>query len=343
MRIPRGRRPFPPDPGRSFPRARSRRVPFAVALVLAFLAVVPGRAVADDSAATRRRLNGVATRISRIQSALAVTRSRIDALNRSVARAETQLKAARRGLVALSQGLYMGTLGEATALMTASSLNDFGDRIAFVDHLQSVDRDVLQRVAVARRHAERQRKALSSVLARQKSLLRSFDREQAALARLFREQQARLAALERSRRNRARAARFDPPIGGRGPFRVCPVDRPRAYSNDFGAPRGDHRHQGNDILAPRGTPIRAPFDGRVKRSRSRPGGNQAYVYGASGYVFNAHLDSYSSASGYVSAGTIIGYVGNTGNARGGPYHDHFEWHPGNGRAVSPYRYLNLVC
>src|SRR5204863_9164886 len=48
------------------------------------------------------------------------------------------------------------------------------------------------------------------------------------------------------------------------PFSYCPVQGSHAYSDSFGAPRYAgvyHPHAGNDIFAPRGTPIVAPFDG----------------------------------------------------------------------------------
>jgi murein DD-endopeptidase MepM/ murein hydrolase activator NlpD len=112
-------------------------------------------------------------------------------------------------------------------------------------------------------------------------------------------------------------------------FQVCPVDRPRSYIDSFGFPRAGHRHQGNDIMAPRGTPIRAPFDGTAKRSDSGPGGLGVYVYGRRGFVFNAHLSR-------------LGKMG-SGNASGGSSHDHFEWHPHGGKAVSPFRFLNEAC
>ena len=147
----------------------------------------------------------------------------------------------------------------------------------------------------------------------------------------------------------------------RGPiFKLCPVDAPRHYIDDFGAPRwvgGFHRHQGIDIMAPRGTPIRAPFDGTATSSSSWAGGLQVRVEGRRGLVFNAHLSKIGKM-GKVRAGTIVGYVGNSGDAAGGPTHDHFEWHPGTpptnpwvspmgvsgvGSAVDPYPYLRAVC
>jgi murein DD-endopeptidase MepM/ murein hydrolase activator NlpD len=138
-----------------------------------------------------------------------------------------------------------------------------------------------------------------------------------------------------------------PPVeaGGPGPLFVCPVDPPRSYSDDWAAPRyagGFHLHQGNDVFALEGTPVRAPFDGTAVDTSNTLGGNAVSVYGADGYVYNAHLVSFGQL-GAVTAGTIIGYVGNTGDADASPPHDHFEWHPANGAAVDPFPYLNAVC
>jgi murein DD-endopeptidase MepM/ murein hydrolase activator NlpD len=130
-----------------------------------------------------------------------------------------------------------------------------------------------------------------------------------------------------------------------GPFALCPVDPTRHFVDDFGDARyagGYHPHQGIDILAPKGTPIRAPFNGRAKASTSWAGGLQVYVYGRHGFVFNAHL-SRAGHLGRVSAGTIVGYVGNSGDARWSSTHDHFEWHPRGGHAVDSYRLLQAVC
>ncbi len=150
------------------------------------------------------------------------------------------------------------------------------------------------------------------------------------------------------------------------PFLICPVMGEFSYSDDFGAPRclsgdsscgGYHLHMGNDILTSLGTPIVAPFNGNAVNSSNTVGGNAVTVYGAQGYVYNAHLVAFGQL-GPVVAGDVIGFVGNTGDAAGGPTHDHFEWHPRtmpsslwrsaygqaelNG-AIDPYPYLRVVC
>jgi murein DD-endopeptidase MepM/ murein hydrolase activator NlpD len=128
-------------------------------------------------------------------------------------------------------------------------------------------------------------------------------------------------------------------------FEFCPVDPPRRYIDDFGHARysgGYHAHEGIDIFARHGTPIRAPFDGVAKTSTSWAGGVQVYVHGRRGFVFNSHL-SKAGKMGRVRAGTIVGYVGDSGNARGASPHDHFEWHPDDGPAVNPFKLLKAAC
>ncbi|MDP9071829.1 MAG: M23 family metallopeptidase, partial [Actinomycetota bacterium] len=135
-----------------------------------------------------------------------------------------------------------------------------------------------------------------------------------------------------------------PRVIGSGEW-VCPVQGPRAFSNDWGQPRsGGRRHQGNDILSPRGTPVVANVGGNVRPHSSGLGGISYYLSGNDGNTyFGTHLDRLSGASGRVSAGTVIGYVGNSGNARGGPTHLHFEIHPGGGAPVNPYPTVARYC
>ena len=125
---------------------------------------------------------------------------------------------------------------------------------------------------------------------------------------------------------------------------ICPVQGPHAFSNDYGAPRGGgSSHQGNDILAPKGTPVVANVSGVVTQRNGAVSGLAYFLAGDDGNrYFGAHLDSFG-ASGRVSAGTVIGRVGNTGDASGGPPHLHFEIHPGGSGYTNPYATLTKYC
>jgi murein DD-endopeptidase MepM/ murein hydrolase activator NlpD len=127
------------------------------------------------------------------------------------------------------------------------------------------------------------------------------------------------------------------------PFSTCPVPG-GTVTDSFGDPRpGGRKHQGIDILADMGDPILAPFDGISDNDRNDLGGKTVYVFGSQGYVYNAHLSKHVAQEGAVEAGDMIGYVGMSGNARGTTPHNHFEWHPGGGDAIDPYRPVKKVC
>ena len=125
---------------------------------------------------------------------------------------------------------------------------------------------------------------------------------------------------------------------------ICPVQGPRAFSNDYGDSRGGgSSHMGNDILAPKGTPVVANVGGVVTQRNGAVSGLAYFLAGDDGNrYFGAHLDSFG-ASGRVSAGTVIGTVGNTGDAAGGPPHLHFEIHPGGSGYTNPYPTLIKYC
>ena len=140
---------------------------------------------------------------------------------------------------------------------------------------------------------------------------------------------------------------WEPLTGRPAPFKMnrfrCPV--PSAdFMNDWGFARsGDRHHAGTDLFAPRGTPVLAPVIGTVERAPNRLGGHAvALVTGAGVRLYFAHLERYGRV-GHVHAGDVIGYVGNSGGARGGPPHLHLEIRPDGRHAVNPYPTIRAAC
>lgn len=115
------------------------------------------------------------------------------------------------------------------------------------------------------------------------------------------------------------------------------------YGDTWQAARGSGRvHLGVDIGGAEGTPLKAVVTGRITQVyRDQPGslsGNGLKIAMADGtYFFYAHLASLApgiAAGVPVTAGQVVGYLGNTGNS--GTPHLHFEVHPRGGSAVNPY-------
>lgn len=117
----------------------------------------------------------------------------------------------------------------------------------------------------------------------------------------------------------------------------------RALRDTWHAARSSGRkHEGIDIFAARGTPVLSATEGIVSRVGTNDlGGKVVWVMGPGRQMhYYAHLDDYAeiSAGDRVAPGTVLGYVGNTGNARGTPPHLHYGVYTGAG-AINPYPLL----
>ena len=150
---------------------------------------------------------------------------------------------------------------------------------------------------------------------------------------------AELSKLERYGITRQQAT-----VMGMGRF---PVAGEASFVDDWWFPRfvpQFHLHVGTDIFAAHGTPVRAPVDGRIRISNGRVGGLAVYVTMKDGtYFYMAHLSGLApglTEGQTVRTGDVVGYVGDSGNARGGKPHVHLEIHPRGKGPINPKPYLD---
>ncbi len=142
------------------------------------------------------------------------------------------------------------------------------------------------------------------------------------------------------------------------PTIVFPLIGDFEVDDNYGDPRGNGKHAGIDIMAPRRTPVVAAEDGKVKWwTTSSLAGCMLYLYGRSGTTYlYIHLNNDRTAGNdneggcvadvayavkdgaSVTAGQQIAWNGDSGDANGNP-HLHFEVHPNDGADVNPYPYL----
>ncbi len=141
-------------------------------------------------------------------------------------------------------------------------------------------------------------------------------------------------------------------VAGTGPVIsgdvACPVGEPHSFSDTWGAARsGGRSHKGVDIFADTGIPIYAYTGGTVRLTSSRLGGISLWVEADTGdEYYYAHLSAYAegiTTGTRVRTGDLVGYNGQTGNARFTPPHLHWEVHPGGGEAVNPTPFARAAC
>jgi peptidoglycan hydrolase CwlO-like protein len=332
------------------------------------------------------RANEVATELDREQGKLEKLTSELVSTQLTLAKARSRYESIVTTLNDRARTIFMeGPASDLQFLLGATSFGDLTDRLEYVGAVATSDADLAAEVQNTKNVLSVKERNLETLQTRQQAVVGRVKEKQQEIADLqqqaldkFNEISAKKAEAERWAKKLSKQrqdwinahfsfggsphASVQMPPGWAGTFEVCPVDQPYAYGDGFGAPRyagGFHLHAGVDILAPMGTAIFATFDGYATENPNGLGGLAVEVHGAVGYTYNAHLSSYSDHStGTVHAGDVIGYVGDSGDAQGGPPHDHFEFHPNTmpsgwpassygysaiGSALNPYPLIVNAC
>lgn len=224
------------------------------------------------------------------------------------------------------------------------------------------DDSAARRLAAITEDLSRQRADLEARRTEQAALLEGLETEQAAVQAQLGQAQEALSTLEEYLRQveeaakaREIAAEVARAASSRNNGRdytgvpvttgiVCPVRGAVSFIDSWGAPRHQGPHQGVDLMAATGTPNVAVVSGTVTFRGGGTSGLGAYLRGDDGTLYYYfHLSAYEGDARRVAQGEVIGYVGNTGDARYTAPHTHFEIHPGGGGAVNPYPSVRAVC
>jgi murein DD-endopeptidase MepM/ murein hydrolase activator NlpD len=336
---------------------RTLLAPLLGLLVLVGVLTAAPEASADDLETARARANAAAAELGRAESALGKLEGEIKDLEADQAAAQGRLDVLRGAARDVAIRRYINA--DATQLTELDpDINSQARADALGRYATQGNQDAIDDYTAASEDLEVARAALDKRRSAQRSAVEVLERKRADLNRELK----RLEALEAERKAEAarRAAAASRRSGsaaaaGRnrsapsGPIAtgswICPVQGPVAFSDTWGAPRsGGRAHKGVDMLSPSGTPTVAPVGGRVTHRGNSVGGLSWHLYGDDGhYYYGTHLSAYANqGAGHVQAGTVIGYVGDTGNARGTP-HLHFEIHPNGGGAVNPYPTVRQFC
>ena len=158
---------------------------------------------------------------------------------------------------------------------------------------------------------------------------------------------------------------FASPAAAAAPVLTFPVEGKVSFIDSFGAPRsGGRTHAGTDLMAPKMRKLYAAVDGVItylKHDTTGISGNMLIIKGDDGWSYTyIHLNNdtpgtdnganlYGQAFGpgirkgvRVTAGQVVGYVGDSGNAESTGSHLHFEMHDPTGRLVNPYSALKAA-
>lgn len=341
-------------------KAHRRLAPIAATILLAGLFGGSARAQStEEELAAAKKALAAAEREATLATAVyeraygrfILTEEKIKRTRSAIGRASARVDRLQRRLAARAREAYvLGGSSTLELLLEADSFSEFSDRMVFLNQIAQDDVDLVVGVGVLSEQLRRHRVDLNQLARRQSSTVKVLEEKKAEIYAILDEAQAlrdklqKKLATELAVQNIIRASGSTQIIPG-AVLEACPAPG-TSFVDSWGAPRsGGRRHEGVDMMAGYGTPVYAAQSGTVAHSTSGLGGLTAYVYGDSGdTTMYMHLQGFSDvpAGTQVSAGTLIAFVGDSGNAAGSP-HLHFEYHPGGGAAVNPYPYVLAVC
>ena len=356
------------------------RVVLAVVVIALLLPVSAAGAARDPLAeaearvtSARRAANEAAEKYDEAQTEYYGLQSEIEAKQATIATTEAEAQKLTGAAQERAIEAYQGGSAEFEIIMDGDDVLDAMRRNELLDRVNEQGNSAVDQLSVVTEELHAQQASLNEQLAAQETVVDDMkDRESDLREKLADAEKAEAdlkARLEREKRERelqerlrrARAAASSASSrssgssassgGGRsgqiivsGSW-VCPVPGGSSFSDGWGDPRsGGRRHQGVDMMAGTGSPVVAVVGGTVQTRTGGLGGNAIWLAGSDGNTYYyAHLNDFVGGSRAVSAGELIGHVGNTGNARGGPSHLHFEIHPGGGSATNPYPTTRAHC
>jgi murein DD-endopeptidase MepM/ murein hydrolase activator NlpD len=311
-----------------------------------------------EVAALRNREAQVEAELEEAQNQLVIERENLQVMRQ---RLEREIKVLRERLVAIYK---TGEPDALTVVLESDGFDDILERYEYLERIQSQDSNIVGSVRVLRNEAKSTVDRITAVRDRIAAKERELERTRVALEQREAELEAARADsatllkktngqidrlegdigdLEQEIQQQLAAASGTTPLPA-GPVRqgsgsmIWPVDG--TVTSPFG-PRWGRMHNGIDIAASSGTPIRAVDDGSIAlvQSEAESGGYGNFTcvdHGGGLASCYAHQSSMAITSGSVSQGDIIGYVGCTGSCYGD--HLHFEIRV-NGVATDPLAYL----
>lgn len=324
-------------------------------------------ALEKDLASTRDKLTKLAedyeqsyARLAGIQEDIAVSQRLLEQTEEDVEHQQTLLNKRL-------DGIYRhGRISMLDVLLKVETARDFLVELEFMAYIEKRDAQVLQSLERLRAQQAEEKERLLHKELQERAFLQELEVHKTEMEFYFEKEQALLATVQQELRHLEReraqkktqlesekaARRLQALVERDGTVKlntsiIFPVDGPHAFSDSWHSPRsGGRLHEGTDIFALRGTPTVAVRNGVIDKASFLDrglGGIALWVLGDDGnHYYYAHLESIAPGiadGAAVRAGQVLGYVGDTGNARSTPPHLHFGIYPGGGLPVNPYPYL----